>query len=198
MIKFININQSIPYIMFRDKYIEATNAEQENANAMAISSFNSLSKESNSRYVNLNIIEKDRFIFFTNYLSPKAKEFEMNNQVSALIFWPKINMQIRMKCHISQTSSEYNNTYFTRRSPKKNALAISSNQSKQIDSFDLVKKNYYEVLQNNDLKKCPKYWGGFALIPYEIEFWEGDKFRLNKRTLYKKNKNHWDHFILEP
>ena len=45
---------------------------------------------------------------------------------------------------------------------------------------------------------CPENWGGYSFTPYEIEFWEGNKFRLNKRDLYKKEGNIWNHFILEP
>jgi len=52
---------------------------------------------------------------------------------------------------------------FLNRSEEKNALAISSNQSKPIDSYSQVKENYNKSLENDDLKKCPEYWGGFHL-----------------------------------
>ena len=103
-----------------------------------------------------------------------------------------------MKAKIRKTSNEFNQKYFFDRAMEKNAIAISSNQSKRIKSFEQVKENYKYSLLNNDLKTCPKYWGGFAFKPYEIEFWEGNEFRLNKRNLYKKENNKWNHCILEP
>ena len=136
--------------------------------------------------------------FFSNYKSPKASAFNSHNQIAALLYWPSINVQIRMKAKIRKTSNEFNQKYFYDRSEEKNALAISSNQSKPIDSFDIVKENYAKSLENHDLKKCPEYWGGFSFTPYEIEFWEGNEYRLNNRNLYKKYKNNWNHFILEP
>ena len=82
--------------------------------------------------------------------------------------------------------------------PKKNALAISSNQSKPVSSYDQVHENYKKSLNNNNLKECPEYWGGYSFTPYYFEFWEGHKSRLNKREVYEMKNNNWDHYILQP
>ena len=86
----------------------------------------------------------------------------------------------------------------SRKDQKKNALAISSNQSSVIESYREVISKYEDVKISKDLTKCPNYWGGFKFIPYEIEFWKGNEFRLNKRDLFKKRNKGWEHFILEP
>jgi pyridoxamine 5'-phosphate oxidase len=198
MIQFNNLNQEIPYQFLKEKYDEALNAGQWGIEAISISSFNKELNEVDSRYVNLKFISNDEFIFFSNYNSPKASSFNSSNQIAALLYWPIINTQIRMKAIIKRTSNEYNQKYFFDRSEEKNALAISSNQSKQIDSYSQVKENYNKSLKNDDLKECPKYWGGYSFKPYEIEFWEGNEFRLNKRNLYTKDNTGWNHFILEP
>lgn len=198
MIKFSNLSQEIPYMLFKAKYDEAVSAGQKGIEAISISSFNKTMNEVDSRYVNLKFIAKDEFIFFSNYNSPKGIAFNSHDQIAALVFWPCINIQIRMKAKIKKTSNEYNQKYFFDRSIEKNALAISSNQSRKIDTFNNVKENFKKSLNYDDLKKCPDYWGGYSFKPYEIEFWEGDKFRLNKRNFYKKDKNKWNHYILEP
>jgi len=198
MITFKSPSQEIPYKIFIDKYNKALDSNQKNIDAISISSFNKSTKEVDSRFVNLKFIKNDEFIFFSNYNSPKAYSFDSHNQIAALLYWPGINVQIRMRAKIKKTSNEYNQQYFYDRSKEKNALAISSNQSKIIDSFDAVKKNFKTSLKNDNLKKCPKYWGGYSFTPYEIEFWEGDEFRLNIRNLYIKDNSTWNHFILEP
>lgn len=198
MIKFNNLNQAIPYQLLKKKYNEAVDAGQKGIEAISISSYNMKIREVDSRYVNLKFISNDEFIFFSNYESPKATAFNSHNQIAALIFWSSINVQIRMKAKIKKTSDEFNQNYFFDRSKEKNALAISSNQSKKIGSFEQVKENYNRSLNNDNLKKCPKYWGGFSFVPYEIEFWEGNEFRLNKRNLYKKDNTNWNNYILEP
>tara|TARA_B100000963_G_scaffold356638_1_gene377116 strand:- start:8741 stop:9337 length:597 start_codon:yes stop_codon:yes gene_type:complete len=198
MIKFLNNSLEEPFIKLQSKYNKASNANQSSIEAISISSFNKDSNEVNSRLVNLKFIDEDKFIFFSNYNSPKSDEFDTHNQISAIIFWQSINTQIRMKAKIKKTSKDFNERYFEQRSPEKNALAISSTQSKIIESFEQVIEKYNDVKVNYDLQECPEYWGGFMFIPYEIEFWEGGKHRLNKRNLYKHFDNKWHHYILEP
>ena len=198
MIEFKNINQDAPYLIFVNKYNDALNKKQDLIEAMNISSYNSNTHEVNSRYVNLKIIDNKQFIFFTNYNSHKSEEFKTHNQIAATFYWPSTNMQIRIKAKINKTSVEYNQKYFYERSAKKNALAISSNQSKKIDSYQSVIKKYNKSFKFDDLSKCPNYWGGYSFIPYSFEFWEGHESRLNKRYLYKIDKDIWKHSILEP
>lgn len=197
MVKFINITES-PLVLFEDKYKKAVDIGQRNADALAISSFNTKEDEVDSRFVNLKFVHGKKFIFFTNYNSPKALAFSMHKQISALMYWPEINTQVRIKANIKKTSRNFNKKYFSERSKDKNALAISSNQSKRVNSFNDVKAKYFKTREFNNLDNCPDYWGGYQLDPYEIEFWEGSEFRLNERNLYIKNKTTWNHFILEP
>jgi pyridoxamine 5'-phosphate oxidase len=103
-----------------------------------------------------------------------------------------------MKGLVNKTSEKFNQNYFEQRSHDKNALAISSNQSKAISTYGEVVKKYNDTKLNLNLDKCPDYWGGFYFRPYEIEFWEGKKFRLNKRDLYILEGSKWTHSILQP
>ena len=198
MIQFNNFNPEIPYQFLKEKYDEALNAGQKGIEAISISSFNKDISEVDSRYVNLKFISNDEFIFFSNYDSSKASSFNSHSQIAALLYWPSINVQIRMRAKIKKTSDEFNQKYFYDRSEEKNALAISSNQSKPIDSYSQVKENYNKSLKNDDLKKCPEFWGGYSFTPYYFEFWEGHESRLNKREVYEKSDDSWKHLILQP
>ena len=198
MIQFNKLNQKIPYLLLKKKYDEALNIGQKGIEAISISSYNKEVNEVDSRYVNLKFITNDEFIFFSNYDSPKAAAFNSHDQIAALLYWPSINVQIRMRAKIKKTSSDFNQKYFFNRSEEKNALSISSNQSKLIDSYNQVKENYNKSLKNDDLKKCPEFWGGYSFTPYYFEFWEGHESRLNKREVFEKNDDSWKHFILQP
>ena len=151
MIQFNNLNQEIPYLLFKSKYDEALDKGQKGIEAISISSYNTKMHEVDSRYVNLKFITNDEFIFFSNYVSPKASSFNSHDQIAVLVYWASINVQIRIKAKIKKTSNEYNQKYFFDRSEEKNALAISSNQSKPINSYSQVKENYNKSLENDDL-----------------------------------------------
>jgi pyridoxamine 5'-phosphate oxidase len=198
MIKFINLEQSIPFLNLQAEYDKALKKSQKNIEALSVSSYNLMNKEVESRFVNIKYIEGNKFIFFTNYNSPKANAFDSHDQVAALIYWQTINVQIRFKAKIKKMSHEFNQRHFSQRSAQKNALAISSNQSQEIDSYSKVRENFNKSLKNDDLNRCPKNWGGYCFTPYEIEFWKGGEFRLNKRDLYKNINNKWEYFTLQP
>lgn len=198
MITFININQSEPFRKLKSFYDKAFELNQKSIDAIAVSSYSNINSIVDSRYVNLKYIDDNKFIFFSNYNSPKAQQFNEHDQVSILIFWNTINVQIRLSGKINKTSKSYNKTYFAKRNSGKNALAISSNQSEEIESYEIVKHNYFKTFNNNDLTICPDYWGGFYFIPSSIEFWKGEKDRINLREKYTFKNNIWKKTILSP
>jgi pyridoxamine 5'-phosphate oxidase len=198
MIKFIKTSDEAPYKVFKEKYEDSLNANQKIIEAICISSFSSTDNEVNARFVNLKFVKDKEFIFFSNYKSPKSRDFISHDQITALIYWNATNVQIRMKANIKQTSKKFNMEYFAKRDIRKNALAISSNQSNKIASYEDVSKNYEKSLKKDNLEQCPEYWGGYSFIPYYFEFWEGHESRLNKREVYEKKNDKWDRFILQP
>ena len=113
MIKFEDLIQETPYLIFKENYEKALKANQKNIEAISISSYSNEKKEVNSRYVNLKLVNERKFIFFSNYNSPKSKEFENHNQITALIYWNNTNIQIRMKAFIEKTSKDFNQSYFS-------------------------------------------------------------------------------------
>jgi len=197
MIKFKNHSDEKPFLEFRSRYQSALKYNQKMIEAACISSLDEKSHV-DSRYVNIKFLDGTKFIFFTNYNSPKSKQFHYSDQVAVSMYWDSIQTQIRIKAYIKKTSADLNKRYFMRRSPEKNALAVSSNQSNFITSYDEVLNKYRKVKKEHDLLACPDYWGGYVFNPYQIEFWQGEKNRLNKRELYKLNDNVWSKFFLEP
>lgn len=198
MIIFKNILNQSPYIAFKEYYNLAVSSEQPSIEAMCISSFCAKNNFVNARFVNLKFIQRDKFIFFTNYDSPKSNEFDSHDQIAATFFWNKINVQIRILGNITKTGRDFNKNYFKTRALSKNALAISSKQSQKIKTYEDVKNNYNDVVNNNDLTKCPNYWGGFGFKPYYFEFWEGHQSRLNKRVKYNLSNKKWVKSFLQP
>ena len=198
MIVFKDLPEVEPYQQFQKDYLDAKKANQPLIHAIAISSFNKTLNEVESRFVNLKYIEGEEWIFFSNYNSPKAKSFQSHDQISAMFYWSTTNVQIRMKASIKETNKERSDEHFQSRQKEKNALAIASNQSQPISSFESVKSKFAETLENADLGKRPDYWGGFSFIPYYFEFWRGSDFRLNHRNAFTKVEDGWESSILEP
>ena len=199
MIDLINIASDIPHNKFLDLYNRAFDKKQRGIEAVAISSYDKSSNEVESRFVNLKYISGNQWIFFSNYLSPKAMQFKSHDQISALFYWGAINSQIRLKAKINKSPMDFSDNHFQSRSKEKNALAISSRQSEPIDSFDSVKKNFHAALTAIDSKsQRPEYWGGYSFTPYYFEFWEGHENRLNRRHVFSMEEGSWIEYLLQP
>jgi len=199
MINIKNINNSAPYKRFEEEYLKASKKNQPNIEAVLISSYNKNINEVDARFVNLKYINEDEWIFFSNYDSPKAIQFQSHKQITAIFYWNSINVQIRIKGHIEKSSKHISDIHYSNRGDKKNALAISSQQSKFIKKYDEVVDNYRKVLNDKILlKKRPVNWGGYSFKPYYFEFWEGHESRLNKRTVYENCDGKWKQSILQP
>jgi len=199
MIKFLNLNPEKPYAYFQALYQKALENGQKGIEAISVSSYNPASSEVEARYVNLKYIANNEWIFFSNYSSPKAKQFESHSQVSVLIYWASINTQIRMKAKIFKTSTEFSDEHFQGRTKEKNALAISSNQSQIIGSFDEVAKNFNETLDAMTSETArPNFWGGYSFTPYYFEFWQGHENRLNRRHVFVQQDEEWAERLLQP
>lgn len=200
MIKFNDISKDDPYIKFVELYNLSIENKQSSIEACCISSFNAEKQEVNSRFVNLKYINLDKWYFYSNYNSPKSIEFLSHDQISCVFYWNSINSQIRMKAKIFEAPKKESDEYFSNRSFNKNILAISSQQSEVIESYEAVEKNFNitkNIHSQNSALKRPSYWGGYYFIPYYFEFWKGHQNRLNKREIFQK-KDKWIKHFLQP
>lgn len=199
MIKFIDINNSAPYRRFIEFYNAAISKNQNCIEVLSISTYSKINKEVDSRYVNLKYVRDDEWIFFTNYESNKSIQISEHNQISALLYWDRINVQIRLKAKIYKTDTIFSDYHYKKRGLDKNALAHSSNQSKRINAYEKVVQNYNEKKASIELLNLrPQYWGGFSFKPYYFEFWEGHESRINKREVFTSKNNKWHSYILQP
>ena len=199
MINLDNMYVSEPYDIFRKYYEEARKKEQKIIEAISISSYDKKNSIVDSRFVNLKYVINDEWIFFSNYNSPKSIQFKSHEQISAVIFWNSINVQIRMKAKIQKTNSEFSNKHFQSREATKNLLAILSQQSEPVSSYDDFLRNYEKKLSiKHKTITRPEYWGGFSFSPYYFEFWEGHNSRINKRKFYEIENQEWKSGFLQP
>lgn len=200
MINTKNIDlENIPLKKFLDFYNKAIDLDQQHIEACCISTINTNKESAHSRFVNIKYILSTDFIFFTNYQSNKSIEIQMSPKIALNFFWSSINTQIRIEGIAKKLKKSLSDDHFRHRNIKKNALSISSKQSKIINSYDYVIENYENQLKKvSELHVRPDYWGGYSVRPHYFEFWEGHDSRINKRNVYKLNNNKWNNVFLQP
>lgn len=181
-----------PISQFKAWFEAAIKSDVNEPNAMCLSTINSANRPS-ARIVLLKGVEDQKFIFYTNYDSQKGKDL-INQPFAALtFFWPELERQVRIEGSVQKVSSLLSDDYFNSR-PKGSQLgAWASPQSQKINSRSVLESNLKDLEKEYQDRQVPRppHWGGFALTPDRIEFWQGRASRLHDRVVYEKKADTW-------
>jgi pyridoxamine 5'-phosphate oxidase len=188
-----------PFLQFERWFQDACIQEQADSNAMVLSTVDS-NGVPDARVVLLKGIESDAFIFYTNYNSVKGIEIAENPRVALTFYWQKAVRQVRIRGTITRVSDEKSDNYFASRPILSQLSAVASAQSELIESRQWLEEKFEAVarLYANQPIPRPKHWGGYAVAPFEIEFWQGRDNRLHDRIRYMRAGNVWRKCRLSP
>jgi pyridoxamine 5'-phosphate oxidase len=144
-----------------------------------------------SRMVLLKSFDNDGFVFYTNYLSAKAKDLEANPNVALTFFWPQLEKQVRIEGIVAKTSADESRSYFEVRPRESQIGAWASAQSEVISGRDELEKRQAELeeIYRDQPVPWPEHWGGYRLNPDRIEFWKGRVGRLHDRIVYERQSD---------
>ena len=114
-------------------------------------------------------------------------------QVAVALHWPYLGRQIRMAGAVEKTSREKSDQYFHSRPRGSQIGALISDQSATVDSRENLESAAAAAATKYEGQEIPlpEFWGGYLLIPQEIEFWQGRADRIHDRFLYEKDDAGW-------
>ena len=194
-----SINKN-PIAQFEKWFQEAIKAEALEPNALTLSTITETLKPS-ARIVLLKGIEENKFLFYTNYQSQKGKELDANPACALTFFWPELERQVRVEGICSRVDEKVSETYFKSRPRTSQIGAWASPQSSLIKSRSLLDERAKEIetrFKDQPVLPKPHQWGGYAVEPLELEFWQGRPSRLHDRIVYYKTDNIWSIHRLAP
>lgn len=187
-----------PFDQFSKWMDDALNADIIDPNAMTVSTVGEDGRPS-VRVVLLKSFDSESFAFFTNYESKKGTDLLRNPFTVFHFFWPQLDRQVAIYGHVEKTSREESEEYFNSRPVDSRLGAWTSNQSREIDSREVLEKRFEEFREKfGDDVPLPPFWGGFRLTPEKFEFWQGRQNRLHDRICYTLNDHKWKISRLSP
>ena len=152
-----------------------------------------------ARVVLLKEVRNGEFVFYTNYESKKANDLSVNPNASLLFFWRELGRQIRISGTVSKTTEKESAKYFATRPYESQIGAWVSKQSSIIPNRRFLEEKFEEMKRKYKEKApLPPFWGGYKLIPFIFEFWQGRQNRLHDRIAYLKEDNNWKIVRLSP
>ncbi|WP_454782723.1 pyridoxamine 5'-phosphate oxidase [Legionella sp. WA2022007384] len=188
-----------PIVQFKLWFEDVLKNEKNDPTAMVLSTVDNQGFP-DSRVVLLKGLEGGNFVFYTNYQSKKAKQIQDNPYVALNFYWPQMARQVRIRGQIKSIDKEQSDLYFSTRPIKSQFSAIVSPQSHAIEGREALEKALNELIQKHGQEPVlrPTFWGGYMVIPDEIEFWQGRDNRLHDRIHYYLKNGRWAFHRLAP
>ncbi|MEQ9593590.1 MAG: pyridoxamine 5'-phosphate oxidase [Cyclobacteriaceae bacterium] len=188
-----------PFKQFEEWFNNALTSEVLEPNAMNLATISD--GRPSSRIVLLKGVEAGKFVFYTNYQSQKGKELHENPACALNFFWPELERQVRIEGVATRVDEKNSDEYFQSRPRESQLGAWASPQSTLIKDRSILEARAKQLEEKHKSDKViprPKQWGGFAVAPHEIEFWQGRHSRLHDRIVYTLLDGKWQINRLAP
>ena len=157
--------------------------------------------EPSSRTVLLRGIDERGLYFYTDYGSRKGLALLANPSVSVVFPWYRQHRQVIVFGHATPTDPEVSDAYFETRPRGSQIGAWASDQSRPIDSSELLEAKVQEMearFAGDNAIPRPESWGGFLIEPQRMEFWAGRTSRLHDRISFQRDAEGWSVTRLQP
>lgn len=181
-----------PFALAQSWLIEAEKTEINDPNAIALATVDAEGLP-NVRMVLLKEIEgRDAasggaFLFYTNYGSAKSAEITAAGKAAFVMHWKSLRRQIRVRGLVSREEGAQADAYYASRSLKSRLGAWASRQSEPLASRTALMAEVAKVTAAHGTAPTrPPFWGGFRIVPLEIEFWADGAFRLHDRFRWRR------------
>jgi pyridoxamine 5'-phosphate oxidase len=185
-----------PFVLAKAWLAEAEATELNDPNAIALSTVDPTGMP-NVRMVLLKDIEPAGFVFYTNYTSQKGQEIESAGKAAFVMHWKSLRRQIRVRGVTMREDGAAADAYYASRSLKSRLGAWASAQSQPLSSRAALMAEVAKITATHGPNpKRPPFWGGFRIIPTEIEFWADGTFRLHDRFRWTR-KSQSDAWVIE-
>lgn len=189
----VNSIDKDPIQQFQKWFQEAVVGNIIEPNAMSLATVSADGRPS-IRIVLLKGVEEGKFLFYTNYQSKKGVQLEANPACALTFFWPELERQVRIEGSVERVSVEKSTDYFQSRPRGSQLGAWVSPQSSPVKDRSILEQRMQEMekkFEGADTLPKPQQWGGYAVNPYLIEFWQGRPNRLHDRIEFVKTDSSW-------
>jgi pyridoxamine 5'-phosphate oxidase len=140
------------------------------------------------------------FVFYTNYESDKGRDLLTSETAACSITWVQIHRQIRARGSVEVTTAAESDAYWESRPRGAQLAAAASAQSRPVDERRVLEQSIAALDAEYDGAPIPRpqQWGGFRIVPDEIELWQGRRNRAHDRVLYVRDGDEWRRTRLYP
>lgn len=127
------------------------------------------------------------FVFYTNYDSAKGQQLAANGQAAFVMHWKSLRRQIRVRGAVTREEGRQADDYYASRALQSRLGAWASRQSQPLEGRASLAAEVARMgLRHGTNPPRPPFWGGFRIVPSQIEFWADGAFRLHDRFVWTR------------
>lgn len=190
-----------PHVLFDQWFDEAVRAELLEPNAMALATIDAGHRPQVRTVLYKGRTDDQGYTFYSNYESDKGHQLQLNPFASVLFMWLPLARQIRISGRVIRLTKEASRHYFELRPLGSRIGAIASNQSRIIESRELLDQAFQEAsnaVDEDHPPQMPEHWGGYQILADRFEFWQGHANRLHDRIVFEWDGEQWQKYRLAP
>ena len=186
-----------PITLFDEWLAQARSSEPNDPEAMALATADG---QPSVRMVLLKAHGAGGFVFYTNERSRKGGELAINPRAALLFHWKSLRRQVRIEGAIERVTEGEADAYFASRGRDSQLGAWASDQSRPLDARETFEQRFEQIAARFDGQDVPRppHWGGYRVVPQQIEFWSDRPHRLHERRLFVREGNAWSEGLLYP
>ncbi|MEN9648291.1 MAG: pyridoxine/pyridoxamine 5-phosphate oxidase, partial [Actinomycetota bacterium] len=149
-----------PIVQWNIWYEGAASAGVAEPNAMTVATIDENSAP-DSRVVLARSVDKNGFVFYTNYDSAKSLQLITNPVASAVFAWLDLHRQVRVRGAVQRVSEQQSDEYFASRPRESQIGAWASPQSQVIPDRNFIEARLIEVREKFGDRQIarPETWG---------------------------------------
>lgn len=145
-----------------------------------------------SRTVLCKGLDERGVVLYTNYTSAKSHDLHLTRVAAVTFPWFGMQRQVQLAGRVERCTDQESDEYWAGR-PRGSQLgawasaqsAVMARRSVIDDALSGVTRRFADT----DAIPRPPHWGGWRIVPWQVEFWQGRSDRMHDRLRFELGRD---------
>jgi pyridoxamine 5'-phosphate oxidase len=177
---------------------DAVAAELPEPNAVVVATADAAGAP-DARIVLLKGYDATGLVFVSSYASAKGAQLSVNPRAALVAPWHALHRQVRVTGRVERIGDAASDALWDPRPRGAQLAALASVQSTVVSSREELEERVRRLDEEtaDAVLPRPPIWGGYRLVPDQVEFWQGGPDRLHDRLRFRRDDDEGGAWVVE-